>query len=80
MKYQEEFFHNQIEIIYKAREDREKEYQKLLQEERSKARRFANYADSGTTEVLKLRCVINSRLDVYLSCHTRNWSYEQNKL
>ncbi|RCV35895.1 hypothetical protein SETIT_7G276300v2 [Setaria italica] len=53
MKYQEEFFHNQIEIIYKAREDEEKEFEKLLQEERSKARRFD--VDSGTTEVRKLR-------------------------
>jgi hypothetical protein len=58
MKYQEEFFHSQIEDIHKATEDKEKLFEKLLQEERSKARRFD--VDSGTTEDRKLRCVINS--------------------
>ncbi|CAL4896574.1 unnamed protein product [Urochloa decumbens] len=53
MKYQEEFFHNQIENIHKATEDKEKKFEKLLQEERSKARQFD--VDSGTTEVRKLR-------------------------
>jgi hypothetical protein len=53
MKYQEEFFHNQIEKIHKATEDKEKMFEKLLQEERSKARRFD--MDSGTTEDRMLR-------------------------
>jgi hypothetical protein len=59
MKHQEEFFHSQIEGIHKATEDKEKRFEKLLQEERSKARRFD--VDSGTTEEdRKLRCVANS--------------------
>ncbi|KAF8658059.1 hypothetical protein HU200_059523 [Digitaria exilis] len=53
MKYQEEFFHNQIDGIHKITEAKEKEFEKLLQEERSKARRFG--VDSGTTEDCKLR-------------------------
>lgn len=48
MKYQEEFFHNQIENIHKATEDKEKMFERLLQEERSKARCFD--VESGTTE------------------------------
>ena len=62
MKYQEEFFHSQIEDIHKATEDKEKLFEKLLQEERSKARRFD--VDSGTTKNCKLRCVTNSQLDI----------------
>jgi hypothetical protein len=61
MKYQEEFFHNQIDSIHKITEAKEKEFEKLLQEERSKARRFD--VDSGTTEDRKLRCVSNALLD-----------------
>jgi hypothetical protein len=53
MKYQEDFFHNQIEHIHKATEDKEKMFEKLLQEERSKARRFD--VDSGTIEDRMLR-------------------------
>jgi hypothetical protein len=61
MKYQEEFFHNQIESLHKITEAKEKEFEKLLQEERSKARRFD--VDSGTTEDRRLRWVTNSQLD-----------------
>ncbi|KAF8664038.1 hypothetical protein HU200_054945 [Digitaria exilis] len=49
MKYQEEFFHNQIDGIHKITEAKEKEFERLLQE----ARRFD--VDSGTTEDCKLR-------------------------
>ncbi|XP_062202460.1 protein SUPPRESSOR OF GENE SILENCING 3 homolog isoform X2 [Phragmites australis] len=52
MKYQEEFFHKQIENIHKATEVKEKVFEKLLQEERSKARCFD--VDSGTTEDRRL--------------------------
>ncbi|KAG2615259.1 protein SUPPRESSOR OF GENE SILENCING 3 homolog isoform X1 [Panicum virgatum] len=53
MKYQEEFFHNQIESIHKITEAKEKEFEKLLQEERAKARHFD--VESGTTEDRRLR-------------------------
>ncbi|CAN6330805.1 unnamed protein product [Urochloa humidicola] len=53
MKYQEEFFHNQIDSIHKITVAKEKEFEKLLQEERSKARSFD--VDSGTTEDRRLR-------------------------
>lgn len=64
MKYQEEFFHSQIEDIHEATEEKEKLFEKLLQEERSKARRFD--VDSGTTEDRKMRCVANSQLHVIM--------------
>ena len=67
MKYQEEFFHNQIESIHKITEAKEKEFEKLLQEERAKARHFD--VESGTTEDRRLRWVTNSQLD-------GNWSNE----
>jgi hypothetical protein len=69
MKYQEEFFHNQIDSIHKITEAKEKEFEKLLQEERSKARRFD--VDSGTTEDRRLRCVSNAQLwmVLYHTCH-----------
>lgn len=68
MKYQEEFFHSQIEDIHKATEEKEKLFEKLLQEERSKARRFD--VDSGTTEEdRKMRCVANSQLQVITPYH-----------
>ena len=72
MKYQEEFFHNQIESIHSITEAKEEEFEKLLQEERAKARRFD--VDSGTTEDRRLRWVTNSQLDGAL-CHSFNWSY-----
>ena len=61
MKYQEEFFHNQIESIHSITEAKEEEFEKLLQEERAKARRFD--VDSGTTENRRLRCVLDDFLD-----------------
>ena len=67
MKYQEEFFHNQIESIHSITEAKEEEFEKLLQEERAKARRFD--VDSGTTEDRRLRWVTNSQLDGAL-CHS----------
>lgn len=48
MKYQEEFFHDQIEKIHKATEEKEIKFEKLLQEERAKARQ--SDVDSGSTE------------------------------
>jgi len=72
MKYQEEFFHNQIESIHRITEAKEEEFEKLLQEERAKARRFD--VDSGTTEDRRLRWVTNSQLDGAL-CHSFYWSY-----
>ncbi|KAL6641746.1 hypothetical protein ACP70R_019927 [Stipagrostis hirtigluma subsp. patula] len=53
MKAQEDFFHDQIENIHKATEDKEKMFEKLLLEERAKARRCD--VDSGTTEDRMLR-------------------------
>lgn len=53
MKSQEEIFHGLIEDIHKATEDKEKQFEKLLQEERSKARRFD--VDSGTMKDRQLR-------------------------
>jgi len=64
MKYQEEFFHSQIEDIHKATEDKEKLFEKLLQEERSKARCFD--VDFGSNEDRMLRCATNSQLDVIM--------------
>jgi len=72
MKYQEEFFHNQIESIHSITEAKEEEFEKLLQEECAKARRFD--VDSGTTEDRRLRWVTNSQLDGAL-CHSFYWSY-----
>ncbi|KAG2623448.1 hypothetical protein PVAP13_3KG061400 [Panicum virgatum] len=60
MKYQEEFFHNQIESIHRITEAKEEEFEKLLQEERAKARRFD--VDSGTTEDRRLRNMCRSSL------------------
>ncbi|TVU51337.1 hypothetical protein EJB05_02756 [Eragrostis curvula] len=67
MKYQEEFFHNQIENIHKATEDKEKMFEKLLQEERSKARRFD--VDSGTTEDHKLR---KEQVQKFIDCQVKD--------
>ncbi|TVU51336.1 hypothetical protein EJB05_02755, partial [Eragrostis curvula] len=67
MKYQEEFFHNQIENIHKATEDKEKMFEKLLQEERSKARRFD--VDSGTTEDRKLR---KEQVQKFIDCQVKD--------
>ncbi|ONM33683.1 Protein SUPPRESSOR OF GENE SILENCING 3 [Zea mays] len=68
MKHQEEFFHSQIEGIHKATEDKEKRFEKLLQEERSKARRFD--VDSGTTEEdRKLR---KEHVQKFIDCQVKN--------
>lgn len=53
MKSQEKFFHDQIENIHKATEEKESKFEKLLQEERAKARQCD--VDSGTTENRRLR-------------------------
>ncbi|EMS59902.1 hypothetical protein TRIUR3_00587 [Triticum urartu] len=53
MKSQEKFFLDQIENIHKALEDKEREFERLLQEERAKARQCD--VDSGTTENRRLR-------------------------
>jgi hypothetical protein len=71
MKSQEEIFHGLIEDIHKATEDKEKQFEKLLQEERSKARRFD--VDSGTMKDRQLRCVTNSWLDHVTMPH-HNWN------
>jgi hypothetical protein len=60
MKSQEEFFHVQIENIHKATEDKVSEFERLLQEERAKARQCD--VDSGTTENRRLRCVLDDFL------------------
>ena len=60
MKSQEKFFHDQIENIHKATEDKESEFERLLQEERAKARQWD--VDSGTTENRRLRCVLDDFL------------------
>ncbi|CAD6268066.1 unnamed protein product [Miscanthus lutarioriparius] len=67
MKYQEEFFHSQIEDIHKATEDKEKLFEKLLQEERSKARRFD--VDSGTTKDCKLR---KDHVQKFIDCQVKD--------
>lgn len=67
MKYQEEFFHNQIESIHKATEDKEKVFEKLLQEERSKARRFD--VNSGTSEDRKLR---KEQVQKFIDCQVKD--------
>ena len=55
MKSQEKFFYDQIEIIQKDREEKECEFEKLLQEERAKARQCD--VDSGSTKNHRLRWV-----------------------
>ncbi|GJN13566.1 hypothetical protein PR202_gb00284 [Eleusine coracana subsp. coracana] len=67
MKYQEEFFHNQIDDIHKAMEDKVKMFEKLLQEERSKARRFD--VDSGTTEDQMLR---KEHVQKFIDCQVKD--------
>jgi hypothetical protein len=59
MKYQEDFFYNHIDNIRQATEDKEKVFEKLLQEERSKTRCFD--VDFGSNEDCMLRCVTNSQ-------------------
>jgi hypothetical protein len=53
MKSQETFFHDQIENIHQATEDKVSEFERLLQEERAKARQCD--VDSGTSENRRLR-------------------------
>ena len=65
MKSQEKFFYDQIEIIQKDREEKECEFEKLLQEERAKARQCD--VDSGSTENHRLRWVTDNWLDDLLS-------------
>ncbi|KAJ1265164.1 hypothetical protein BS78_08G058800 [Paspalum vaginatum] len=67
MKYQEEFFHNQIESIHKATEDKEKVFEKLLQEERLKARHFD--VDSGTSEDRNLR---KEQVRKFIDCQVKD--------
>ncbi|PKA66755.1 Protein suppresor of gene silencing 3 like [Apostasia shenzhenica] len=53
MDFQERFFKEQIEKIHRHTEEKEKEYEKLLQEERAKAKLAES--NSGNTEDSKLR-------------------------
>ncbi|XP_048544462.1 protein SUPPRESSOR OF GENE SILENCING 3 homolog [Triticum urartu] len=54
MKSQDQFFHDQIESMRRAMEEKEREFERLLQEERAKARQ-CHVDDSGTTENRRLR-------------------------
>lgn len=53
MDNQERFFKEQMEKVHKATEEKERIYERLLQEERAKAKQCD--IDSGTTEDRKLR-------------------------
>lgn len=53
MDNQEHFFKEQMEKVHKATEEKERIYERLLQEERAKAKQ--SDIDSGTTEDRKLR-------------------------
>uniref|UniRef100_A0A453K7B3 XS domain-containing protein n=1 Tax=Aegilops tauschii subsp. strangulata TaxID=200361 RepID=A0A453K7B3_AEGTS len=67
MKSQEKFFHDQIENIHKATEDKESEFERLLQEERAKARQCD--VDSGTTENRRLR---KEQVQRFIECQVKD--------
>ncbi|KAM3205987.1 hypothetical protein ACQJBY_061589 [Aegilops geniculata] len=68
MKSQEKFFHDQIENIHKALEDKEREFERLLQEERAKARR-CDVDSSGTTENRRLR---KEQVQRFMDCQVKD--------
>ncbi|KAM3196951.1 hypothetical protein ACQJBY_072563 [Aegilops geniculata] len=67
MKSQEKFFHDQIENIHKALEDKEREFERLLQEERAKARQCD--VDSGTSENRRLR---KEQVQRFIDCQVKD--------
>ncbi|KAG8051258.1 hypothetical protein GUJ93_ZPchr0009g1195 [Zizania palustris] len=67
MKFQEKFFHDQIERIHKATEEKESRFEKLLQEERSKARQ--SDVDSGSSEDRKLR---KEQIERFIDCQVKD--------
>ncbi|XP_006664413.2 protein SUPPRESSOR OF GENE SILENCING 3 homolog [Oryza brachyantha] len=67
MKFQEQFFHDQIEKIHKATEEKEIKFEQLLQEERIKARR--SEVGSGSTEDRRQR---KEEIEKFIDCQVKD--------
>ncbi|CAM0883678.1 unnamed protein product [Alopecurus aequalis] len=67
MKSQEKFFNDQLENIKKTMENKECEFEKLLQEERAKARLCD--VDSGTTEHCTIR---KEQVERFIDCQVKD--------
>ncbi|KAK1628362.1 hypothetical protein QYE76_002677 [Lolium multiflorum] len=67
MKSQETFFHDQIQNIHQATEDKVSEFERLLQEERAKARQCD--VDSGTSENRRLR---KEQVQRFIDCQVKD--------
>ncbi|KAF0888595.1 hypothetical protein E2562_016064 [Oryza meyeriana var. granulata] len=67
MKFQEKFFHDQIERIHKATEEKEIKFEKLLQEERANARQ--SDVGSGSTEDCKQR---KEQIQKFIDCQVKD--------
>ncbi|KAG8093469.1 hypothetical protein GUJ93_ZPchr0012g20265 [Zizania palustris] len=67
MKFQEKFFHDQIERIHQATEEKEAMFEKLLQEERSKA--IQSNVDTGSSEDRRLR---KEQIEKFIDCQVKD--------